>query len=57
MSYALLGISFPTTVSPNDILTPYTPLATDATEAAVEVKSGDILKIQSVIPTSPESLC
>ncbi|KAI5843224.1 peptidase M24, structural domain-containing protein [Tricharina praecox] len=40
------GIAFPTTVSPNEILTPYTPIASDIAEAAVAVKEGDILKIQ-----------
>ncbi|KAH8150451.1 uncharacterized protein LAJ45_05664 [Morchella importuna] len=40
------GIAFPTTVSPNDILTPYTPLSTDAGEAGITVSNGDVLKIQ-----------
>ncbi|KAA8904413.1 peptidase M24, structural domain-containing protein [Sphaerosporella brunnea] len=40
------GIAFPTTVSPNDILTPYTPIASDTAEAALTVKEGDLLKIQ-----------
>lgn len=44
-----IGIAFPTTVSPNEILTPYTPIASDIAEAAVAVKEGDILKIQSVL--------
>lgn len=30
------------------MLTPYTPIASDAAEAAVAVKEGDVLKIQSV---------
>jgi hypothetical protein len=36
-------------VSANDILTPYTPIASDAEEAAIQVKDGDVLKIQSVL--------
>jgi curved DNA binding protein len=40
------GIAFPTTVSPNDILTPYTPLSTDAAEATITISNGDVLKIQ-----------
>jgi len=40
------GIAFPTTVSPNDILTPYTPLATDPGENEIGIKKGDVLKIQ-----------
>ncbi|KAG0635833.1 peptidase M24, structural domain-containing protein [Tuber brumale] len=40
------GIAFPTTVSPNDILTPYTPLATDPGENEIAIKKGDVLKIQ-----------
>ncbi|KAF8242427.1 curved DNA-binding protein, partial [Wilcoxina mikolae CBS 423.85] len=40
------GIAFPTTVSANDILTPYTPIASDTEEAAIQVKDGDVLKIQ-----------
>ncbi|KAI5794195.1 peptidase M24, structural domain-containing protein [Pyronema domesticum] len=40
------GIAFPTTVSPNDILTPYTPIASDAAEAEIVIKEGDVLKIQ-----------
>ncbi|CUS15025.1 unnamed protein product [Tuber aestivum] len=40
------GIAFPTTVSPNDILTPYTPLATDPGESEIAIRKGDVLKIQ-----------
>ncbi|KAI5781245.1 peptidase M24, structural domain-containing protein [Geopyxis carbonaria] len=40
------GIAFPTTVSPNDIITPYTPLTSEAAEASITVNEGDVLKIQ-----------
>ncbi|KZF21477.1 Creatinase/aminopeptidase [Xylona heveae TC161] len=40
------GISHPTTVSPSSYVTPYTPLASDAEEAAVTLKAGDAIKIQ-----------
>jgi methionine aminopeptidase len=40
------GISFPTTISPADILTPYTPLSTVAEEAARTLKAGELVKIQ-----------
>ncbi|KAL3419139.1 curved dna-binding protein (42 kda protein) [Phlyctema vagabunda] len=40
------GISHPTTVSPSSFVTPYTPLTSDETEAAVELKPGDVIKIQ-----------
>jgi len=40
------GIAFPTTVSPNDILTPYTPIPSDPAEASIAIKEGDVLKIQ-----------
>lgn len=43
-----LGIAFPTTVSPNDIITPYTPLSSEPTEASITVNEGDVLKIQFV---------
>ncbi len=43
------GIAFPTTVSPNEILTPYTPLSSDATEAAITIGNEDIIKIQLVL--------
>ena len=47
------GIAFPTTVSANDILTPYTPIASDTEEAAAVVKDGDVLKIQFGLPATP----
>ncbi|KAI9773635.1 MAG: Curved DNA-binding protein (42 kDa protein) [Geoglossum simile] len=40
------GIGHPTTVSPTSFVTPYTPLSTDADEAAITLKPGDIIKIQ-----------
>ncbi|TGZ80004.1 putative curved DNA-binding protein [Ascodesmis nigricans] len=40
------GIAFPTTISPNDILTPYTPIPSEAAEAAITIHEGDVLKIQ-----------
>lgn len=40
------GISHPTTVSPSSFVTPYTPLKSDEAEAAVELKPGDVIKIQ-----------
>ncbi|EHK97136.1 Creatinase/aminopeptidase [Glarea lozoyensis ATCC 20868] len=40
------GISHPTTVSPSAFVTPYTPLKTDESEAAVELKEGEAVKIQ-----------
>lgn len=41
-----LGISHPTTVSPSSFITPYTPLTSDAEEAAVTLKTGDVIKVQ-----------
>ncbi|KAH0536361.1 hypothetical protein FGG08_006759 [Glutinoglossum americanum] len=40
------GIAHPTTVSPTSFVTPYTPLSTDAEEAAVTLKPKDVIKIQ-----------
>ncbi|KAL1961141.1 hypothetical protein VTO42DRAFT_3086 [Malbranchea cinnamomea] len=40
------GISHPTTVSPSSYVTPYTPLTSDAEEAATTLKAGEIVKIQ-----------
>nr|KMM72072.1 curved DNA-binding protein [Coccidioides posadasii RMSCC 3488] len=40
------GISHPTTVSPSSYVTPYTPLASDAEEAATTLKEGEVVKIQ-----------
>src|SRR3954466_5360089 len=41
-----LGISHPTTVSPSSYVTPYTPLVSDAEDAAVTLKAGEVVKIQ-----------
>ncbi|MCJ1370888.1 Curved DNA-binding protein (42 kDa protein) [Loxospora ochrophaea] len=40
------GISHPTTVSPSSFVTPYTPLSTDAEEAATTLKPNETIKIQ-----------
>jgi curved DNA binding protein len=40
------GISHPTTVSPSSFVTPYTPLTSDESEAAVILNPGDVIKIQ-----------
>ncbi|KAK7749234.1 hypothetical protein SLS62_008313 [Diatrype stigma] len=40
------GFAHPTTVSPSSYVTPYTPLASDAAEANVELQSGEAIKIQ-----------
>lgn len=40
------GISHPTTVSPDAYVTPYTPLTSDESEAAKELKDGEAIKIQ-----------
>ncbi|KAI9894769.1 MAG: Curved DNA-binding protein (42 kDa protein) [Vezdaea aestivalis] len=40
------GIGHPTTVSPSPFITPYTPLTSDAKEAALKIEEGDVLKIQ-----------
>jgi len=40
------GISFPTTISPADIITPYSPLSTDTDEASKTLKCGQLVKIQ-----------
>ncbi|KAL8731447.1 MAG: hypothetical protein Q9166_003422 [cf. Caloplaca sp. 2 TL-2023] len=40
------GISHPTTVSPSSYVTPYTPLSTDADEAATTLKANEPVKIQ-----------
>lgn len=40
------GIAFPTTISPNDISTPYTPIPSEPAEAALTINPGDVLKIQ-----------
>ncbi|KAL2000633.1 hypothetical protein VTN02DRAFT_2834 [Thermoascus thermophilus] len=40
------GIAHPTTVSPSSFVTPYTPLVSDAEEAATTIKAGEVVKIQ-----------
>lgn len=40
------GFSHPTTVSPASYITPYTPLTSDASEAATEIQPGEPIKIQ-----------
>ncbi|KAH7329187.1 peptidase M24, structural domain-containing protein [Stachybotrys elegans] len=40
------GFSHPTTVSPSSFVTPYTPMASDAAEAATEIQAGEPIKIQ-----------
>ncbi|KAJ5083532.1 hypothetical protein N7456_012959 [Penicillium angulare] len=40
------GVSHPTTVSPSSYVTPYTPLKSDAAEAEITLKAGEIVKIQ-----------
>ncbi|KAI9723437.1 MAG: hypothetical protein M1812_001321 [Candelaria pacifica] len=40
------GIAHPTTVSPSSFVTPYTPLSSDAEEAATTLKPAEIIKIQ-----------
>lgn len=40
------GIAHPTTVSPSSFVTPYTPLSSDAEEAAMTLKPSDVIKIQ-----------
>ena len=40
------GISHPTTISPSSYITPYTPLASDASEAETTLKKGEAIKIQ-----------
>jgi len=42
----LKGISHPCTVSPNSYITPYTPLASDPTDAETTLKKGEVAKIQ-----------
>ena len=43
---AYTGIGHPTTVSPSSFVTPYTPLASDPTDAAITLKVGEVAKIQ-----------
>ncbi|PLN81227.1 curved DNA-binding protein [Aspergillus taichungensis] len=40
------GIAHPTTVSPDSYVTPYTPLVSEAEEAEVTLKAGEVAKIQ-----------
>ncbi|KAF2147361.1 uncharacterized protein K452DRAFT_314540 [Aplosporella prunicola CBS 121167] len=40
------GVGHPTTISPGPYVTPYTPLKSDAEEAARTLKAGDVIKIQ-----------
>ena len=40
------GISHPTTVSPSSHVTPFTPLVSDAEDAAVTIKAGEVVKVQ-----------
>lgn len=40
------GVAHPTTVSPSSYITPYTPLKSDAEEAATELKPAEVVKIQ-----------
>ncbi|KAL4797858.1 peptidase M24, structural domain-containing protein [Aspergillus venezuelensis] len=40
------GIGHPTTVSPNSHVTPFTPLVSDAADAEIALKAGEIAKIQ-----------
>lgn len=40
------GIATPTTLSPSSHVTPFTPLLSDAEDSALELKAGEIIKIQ-----------
>lgn len=40
------GISHPTTISPSSHVTPFTPLVSEAEDAAVTLKAGEVVKIQ-----------
>ncbi|KEF52177.1 methionyl aminopeptidase, partial [Exophiala aquamarina CBS 119918] len=40
------GASHPVTISPSSHVTPYTPLVSDADEAATKIKAGEVVKIQ-----------
>ncbi|MBE7179710.1 MAG: hypothetical protein INR71_00620 [Terriglobus roseus] len=40
------GIAHPCTISPSSYVTPYTPLKSDAEEAATTLKKGEVVKIQ-----------
>ncbi|KAI9886500.1 MAG: hypothetical protein M1823_001680 [Watsoniomyces obsoletus] len=41
-----MSLAHPTTVSPSSLVTPYTPLSTDAEEAATTLKAAEVVKIQ-----------
>ena len=45
-AYNSPGFAHPTTVSPSSYVTPYTPLTSDEAEAAIEIKEGELIKIQ-----------
>jgi curved DNA binding protein len=40
------GFAHPTTISPSSYITPYTPLKSEAEEAATTLKAGEVVKIQ-----------
>lgn len=40
------GIATPTTLSPSSHVTPFTPLLSDAEDSALELKAGEVIKIQ-----------
>jgi curved DNA binding protein len=40
------GIATPTTISPSSHVTPFTPLVSDAEDAVLEIKAGELVKIQ-----------
>lgn len=40
------GIATPTTVSPSSHVTPFTPLVSDAEDAALEIHTGELVKVQ-----------
>lgn len=46
MDFLSIGIAFPTTITPGDLVTPYSPLHTDVEEAAKALKANQIVKIQ-----------
>ena len=40
------GIATPTTISPSSHVTPFTPLVSDAEDAALEIHTGELVKVQ-----------
>lgn len=42
----LKGVATPCTISPSSYVTPFTPLVSDAEDAAMEMKAGELVKIQ-----------